>query len=70
MACIYIYYTGSVYRDGDVHLVGGSRAWEGRVEIFFGSWGTIHEISQYAKVAQVVCRQLGYDTLCETVMHF
>ena len=33
---------GGDYKEGDIHLVGGSYSWQGRVEIYlYGEWGTI-----------------------------
>ena len=49
------------YRYGDIHLVGGSYQWEGRVEIFIsGTWGTITDFEWTNNDAQVVCRKLGH----------
>ena len=51
------------YREGDIHLVGGSYNWEGRVEIYWtGTWGTISDTSWSNSDAEVVCRQLGHST--------
>ena len=59
-----VLYTVGDYRDGDIRLVGGSYSWEGRVEIYLsGIWGTISSANSLG--AQVVCRQLGYDTRCK-----
>lgn len=65
--CIFsCYFTGDVFQEGDIRLVGGSYSWEGRVEIYFsGTWGTIYEGDNYD--AHVVCHQLGYDTRCKLV---
>ena len=50
------------YREGDVHLVGGSHNWEGRVEIYWrGTWGTISDSSWSNTDARVVCSQLQHS---------
>ena len=47
--------------EGDIRLVNGLLANEGRVEICFNNqWGTICDDSWGAAEAQVVCRQLNY----------
>ena len=52
---------GAQYREGDVQLVGGSYAWEGRVEIYMsGMWGTITDSQWTGDDAQTACRKLGY----------
>jgi len=55
----------STERPGNIRLVGGSNAWEGRVEIYLsGNWTTVSDGIHYGhgtKAANVVCRQLGYS---------
>ena len=46
---------------GDVRLVGGSVADEGRVELCLNNaWGTICDDGFDVNDANVICRQLGY----------
>ncbi|XP_072043678.1 uncharacterized protein [Amphiura filiformis] len=55
-------YTGKAFVD--VRLRGGSASHEGRVEIFypsFGDWGTICDDYWGFKEAYVICRQLGFE---------
>ena len=55
--------TLALCQDGDVRLVGGQLAYEGRVEVCFSQrWGTVADDGWPTGFAQVVCRQLGYDT--------
>ena len=46
---------------GDIRLVGGSAADEGRVELCLNNaWGTICDDGFDVNEANVICRQLGY----------
>ena len=50
--------------DGDIRLVNGSVASEGRVELCYNNqWGTICNDSFGSSEAAVVCRQLGYSAI-------
>ena len=49
--------------DGEIRLVNGSVAREGRVEICHNNqWGTVCDDSFGTEEVTVVCRQLGYST--------
>lgn len=53
--------------NGNLRLVGGRHACEGRLEIcLHGSWGTVCD-DHFSNVdARVACRQLGYNTTCNS----
>ena len=54
---------GDEIKEGNIRLVGGQFLWEGRVEIFLsGVWGTVSDDEASNTDADVVCRQLGYNT--------
>ena len=47
--------------EGDVRLVNGTVASEGRVEIcYYGQWGAVCDFLFSYEEAQVICRQLGF----------
>jgi len=52
--------------DGEVRLVDGSVAREGRVEIcYHNQWGTVCDDLFSSPEAMVICRQLGYSNIGE-----
>ena len=58
--CIYIIIDCN---DGDVRLVGSEWSYEGTVEVCYSNiWGLISDSGWNQQDAEVVCRQLGYQT--------
>ncbi|XP_034363468.1 galectin-3-binding protein [Arvicanthis niloticus] len=54
--------------DGDMRLVNGASASEGRVEIFYrGQWGTVCDNLWNLLDAHVVCRALGYENATQAL---
>ena len=42
-----------------MRLAGGANQYEGRVEIYYGDWGTVCDDHWTLTEAEVVCRSLG-----------
>ena len=48
--------------DGDIRLVDGATALEGRVEVCLNNaWGAVCHYGFYSSEARVVCTQLGFQ---------
>ena len=56
--------------DGDIRLVGGSTALEGRVEVCFNNvWGAICDSYFSSEEASVTCTQLGFQRAGKCLNH-
>eukprot|EP00057_Strongylocentrotus_purpuratus_P025036 XP_011679510.1 PREDICTED: deleted in malignant brain tumors 1 protein-like [Strongylocentrotus purpuratus] len=61
---VFICRTDTADVEGDVRLVDGANAYEGRVEVFSGGrWGTVCDRWFDSADGQVVCHQLGYGSV-------
>ena len=57
-----LYADVSICATGDIRLVGGTNALEGRVEVCNNNaWGTVCDDSWGTTDANVACRQLGFS---------
>ena len=57
-------------KTGDIHLVGGTEDYEGRLEICINQvWGTICSRNWDNTETKVTCRQLGFQELGLSLVH-
>ena len=60
---LYLVVTATACSSGEIRLVGGSSAHEGRVEVCVNDrWGTVCDDSWSSTDARVVCRQMGFSS--------
>ena len=58
------YFVGTSCTNGDVKLVNGTTAFNGRVEYCFeGEWAALCSLSTYT--ASLVCKKLGFTSTCK-----
>ena len=56
---------------GDLRLVGGTKDYEGRLEVCINNvWGTVCIIGWSNQETRIACKQLGYQELGNMSIHF